>query len=124
MNTKVKNTYFTGVPAWALSLISSIVTLIFMFVLADILSSIMGEDDGEALAYVIFDSLIAIFCFLICWKYPKSYWYVPIISNMVGIVSAFVEPTFWETSLWKYIVAGWVLSILASLLGRYFGLKK
>lgn len=124
MNKKIKNTYFVNMPAWTLSIMASIVTLVVMFILGYFFGSFINVVDSEFIGYIIYDILIIVFCFYICRIYPKSYWYVPILTNLFGLISAMVEPTFWETNQWKIICTGWILSVLSSLLGRNFGLKK
>jgi len=54
---------------------------------------------------------------------PKSIWYVPILCNIIGIISAIVEPTFWKGSLWIVICSGWALSIITSIIGALIGKK-
>jgi uncharacterized membrane protein YvlD (DUF360 family) len=41
----------------------------------------------------------------------------------IGIISAIIEPNFWISSLWMFICGGWVLSIIASIIGYYIGRK-
>ena len=51
----------------------------------------------------------------------KSIWYVPILCNASGIISAIVEPNFWTTSLWIVICGGWVLSLIGAISGAMVG---
>jgi hypothetical protein len=46
---------------------------------------------------------------------------VPVLCNIIGIISAIYEPTFWKGSLWIVICSGWILSIIASIIGMMIG---
>ena len=122
MNSNKQKAVF-GIPSWGLSLITAALSLVFLFLLAALLSLIpkMGEDIGELIAYVSYDVLIATSCFFICRHNPKSIWYVPILCNTMGIISAIVEPNFWITSLWIVICGGWILSLIGAISGAFIG---
>jgi hypothetical protein len=123
METKEKRYFFSKIPSWGLSLITAFVSLILLLVLASLLSSIpkIGENLSEVIAYISYDIIIAIACFFICRRNPKSIWYVPILCNTMGIISAIVEPNFWITSLWIVICGGWVLSLIGAISGAMVG---
>jgi hypothetical protein len=86
MKTKERKFLF-GIPSWRLSLFAAIFSLVILFIIADLLGSILNIDKnfGEGIAYIIYDILIAAACFFICRNNPKSIWYVPIICNTMGI---------------------------------------
>src|SRR4030066_1824233 len=117
MGTKEKK--LLGMPSWGLALLTAFVTSILLIVIASLLGSILpiAENISEGIAYIVFNILVAAACFFICKHDPKSVWYVPIIANIPGIFSAIVEPNFWITDLWIFIGIGWVLSVVASILG-------
>jgi len=122
MKTRNNKSIFTGIPAWALSLFTAFVSLIILFVLAEILAELFEKGDvGEIIAYLFYDILIAIGCFFICRQEPGSLWYVPVISNTMGIISAIVEPNFWITYLWMLICGGWAISVAGAILGAITG---
>ena len=123
METIEKRSFFSKIPSWGLSLITAFVSLIFLIVLASLLSSIpkIGENMGELIAYISYDIIIAIACFFICRHNPKSIWYVPIICNTMGIISAIVEPNFWISALWIVMCSGWVLSLIGAFSGALIG---
>jgi hypothetical protein len=112
-----------GLPSWGLSLIVAITTLIFTIFLAHLLGSIFkgNENITQGIAYVTWALLIAIACFVICKNNPKSIWYVPILCNICGIISAIVEPNFWTTELWIFICGGWILSAIGAISGATVG---
>ena len=124
MKTKEKKFLF-GIPSWGLSLLTAVISLIFVIFLASLLGSIPTIDKGysEGIAYIIFDIIIAIACFFICRHNPKSIWYVPILCNTGGIISAIVEPNFWITAMWIFTCGGWVLSIIGAISGAIIGRK-
>ncbi len=111
-----------GLPSWGLSLIVSILSLLILFFLAYLLGSIFkNENVAEWTAYIIYDIIIATACFFICRNNPKSIWYVPILCNTMGIISAIVEPNFWITSLWIVTCGGWILSLAGAITGTLIG---
>ena len=123
METKEKRHFFSKIPSWGLSLITAFISFILLFFLADLLSliPIIGKNLSEVIAYISYIIMIAIACFYICRHNPKSVWYVPILCNIFGIITAIVEPTFWITSLWIIICSGWVLSLIGAISGAMVG---
>jgi hypothetical protein len=81
----------------------------------------IDKDISEAIAYVLFAIIIAAACYFICRHHPKSIWYVPIIVNIPGVISAIIEPNFWKTDLWILICGGWVVSVIAAIIGAKLG---
>ncbi len=123
MKNKVNRSFLYDLPSWAQSILWVLASGIILFGLGEGVGNIfkINEDIAGAISYIIFDVLIAMGCFYIIKLNPKSIWYVPIISNIVGIIAAFKEPNFWITPLWILICSGWVLSVIASLLGARAG---
>jgi len=123
METKKKSSIFSGIPSWALALFTLIGAFIVLFGLGEGVGNILNIDKNIAgtIPYIIFDILIAVGCYFIVRQNPRSIWYVPLICNVTGIIAAIFEPTFWGTSLWMLICGGWVLSLIASFLGRWVG---
>ena len=115
-----------GIPSWLLAGLTSIIAVIVLIVFAGLLGSISGldKDVSEGISYLIYGIIITIACFYICRNDPNSIWYVPIIANISGIISAIVEPNFWVTSIWIYISIGWVLSIIGAIIGSLNGIRK
>ncbi|MFC1731079.1 hypothetical protein ACFL6I_12165 [candidate division KSB1 bacterium] len=123
MGKKTKKSYLAGIPAWALSLITLIVSFFLLFILASLLGSlkIISDNSGELIAYIIYDILIALACFTICRTHPKSVWYTPVICSLLCIISAFVEPTFWVSPLGILLGSGFVLSVMGAIIGASMG---
>jgi hypothetical protein len=68
--------------------------------------------------------IIAVACFYIVRKNPKSIWFVPLICNaysLVGIVYAIVDTTFGKESYGIILCFGLVISITASIFGARIG---
>ena len=122
MSTKKKKPFLSGIPSWALAALSFIAAFILFFVLGDV-GGMMNIDAkiGEPILYIIYGLFIAVCCFFIVRQDPKTIWYVPILCNAIGIYAAIDEPNFWISSLWMFICGGWVLSIIASVIGYYIG---
>jgi hypothetical protein len=123
MKTQKNRSFIKTIPSWTLSLIWVLITFIVLFGVGEGLGELIKIDEniGSALAYIIFDLLVAVGCFFIVKWNPKSIWYVPLICNAVGIIAAIVEPTFWISSLWIFNCGGWVLSLIASIIGARVG---
>ena len=121
-----KPKYLFGIPSWLLAILTSIIALIVLIVFAGVLGSISGldKDVSEGISYLIYGVIITIACFYICRNDPKSIWYVLILVNAAGIISAIVEPNFWVTSIWIYITIGWVMSIIGAIIGSLTGVRK
>ena len=104
------------------SIITAVLSLFVLLILAALFGSIkcIGES-GELMAFIVYFFFIAVACFFICRKYPRSAWYVPVLCNATGILSAIIEPNFWITDLWKINMAGWGLSIISAILGTWIG---
>jgi hypothetical protein len=124
----VKKPFFAGIPSWGLALLIMLLAFVFLMVVSDIFAMIfrISEDNavGEWVFYVLYNLIIAVGCFFICRQNPKSILYVPVLCNIIGIISAIVERNFWISSLWIVICSGWVLSIIASIIGAQSGRKK
>ena len=123
MKTKANRSFLFGLPSWVQSVLWVIASTMILFGLGEGVGNILkiNEDIAGAIPYIIFDVLIAVGCFYIVKWNPKSIWYVPLICNVIGIIAAIIEPSFWRTSLWMLICAGWVLSVIASVIGARVG---
>ena len=126
METTNKKQFLFGMSAFTLAVITAIISILVLFAIGYPLQSFKfnGMQIGDWIAYIITGILISIACFFICREYPKSIWYVLIISNAIGIIPAFVESNFWITNMWKQNLCVWVLSILSGLIGASAGKQK
>jgi hypothetical protein len=122
MEAKVQKSLL-GLPSWGLSLVIGVFTIILLIVIASLVGTIPGvkEEVSEGIGYIICAVVIVAACFFICKNNPSSVWYVPVLCNIGGIFSAFVEPTFWTTSMWIFICIGWILSLIGAIIGAIVG---
>ena len=123
MKTKSNKSFLTNMPSWILSVLWVIVSTLLLFGLGEGVGNIfkINKDVAGAIPYIVFDVLIAVGCFYIVKWNPRSIWYVPLICNAIGIIAAFIEPTFWKTELWMLYCGGWALSLVASIMGARIG---
>jgi hypothetical protein len=122
-----KKPFLWGIPSWGLALLTTLLAFVVLMVVGDILTAIFRipeSDTGDLVFYIIYNLIIAGCCFYICRQNPKSIWYVPVLCNIIGIISAIIEPNFWISSLWIAICSGWVLSIILSIIGARLGGRK
>ena len=126
MKTKRRKSFLTGIPSWGLALLTMLLAFVFLMIVGDIIAAIfkIPEGKGDLVFYILYNLIIIGGCFFICRQNPKSILYVPILCNIIGIISAIVEPTFWKGSLWIVICSGWVLSIITSIIGARMGKRK
>ena len=126
MKPNRKKSFLAGIPSWALALLTLFGATLIMFVVAEGLVPYMKikEETGEALSGVLYGIIIAVCCYFIVKKNPKSFWYVLLICNAFVIIAAIAEPGFWiSTSMWIPMCGGLVLSIIASIIGARKGRK-
>lgn len=125
MKKKLRRINSIKIPGFVLAFITALIATLILFILADVLVDIVGlGETGEAISYICYDLIIALACFFICRKYPKSAWNVFIICNASGILSAISEPNFWISNIWVFICSGWLLSGITSILGTVKGKRK
>jgi uncharacterized phage infection (PIP) family protein YhgE len=123
-----KNPHFLGIPSWGLALLTMFLTFIVLMVLVSISTAVFKIKEsniGDLVFYILYGIVVAVCCYFIVKKNPKSIWYVPIICNTIGIIAAIVEPNFWiSTSMWIPMCGGLVLSIITSIIGARVGKRK
>lgn len=117
--------FLKGMMSLLLSILCLIVFTVIVFTVAYGLDS---YDSSSAISYFLFGVLSAIASFLIIKNNPSSVWYVPLIINAATIISAFVED-FWGIPpegipMGIPVVGGWILTIIASILGVLRGRRQ
>jgi hypothetical protein len=115
-----KRPYLTGIPSWALALIAMFGIFIVLMVIGEGLKT--DTIMGEVLTYIMLGIVNAICCFLIVRQNPKSIWYVPLILNVIYIISTFVEAV--EILDWIAICGILALSLSASIIGARMGRRE
>jgi MFS family permease len=78
----------------------------------------------DIIVLMLYILIIAVACFYIVRKNPKSIWFVPLICNAYGIVAAIINTTFWKESYGIILCFGLMLSITASIIGAGMGRRK
>lgn len=125
MRSKIINRIFK-IPSWGLALLVAFSTAVLLMILGIFIGPIIKSCGyiADASPYISYAIIISVACFYICKHNPKSFWYVPILCNPFGIISAIVEPNFWTTTMWILVCGGWVLSIIGSISGAMVGRKE
>ena len=126
MGKKEKKSWFAGIPAWGLSLMTFFVSIVLVFILNDESASEMpGYNPTEILKMIFYAIVIAVVCFFICRTHPKSVWYTPIICNALGIIAviiAIVTPAHFTTAEpWIFWSSSFLLSIIGAIVGAMIG---
>jgi uncharacterized membrane protein len=121
-----RKSLFDKTQAWQLSIITAVLSLVLVFALAGLgkllLVNLLGisintsEPIEDLFSYLSTGILLAVACFIICRRNPKSIWYTPIICNALGILAAF-DPGFWSSERWIAFGIGWILSLIGALVG-------
>ena len=116
MKSKLSST----IPSIFLALIVCAVSTILVFIVAEILAF----DRESYIAYSFGSILIAAGCYFIIADNPKSFWYVPVVSNALLILASIIEPNFWRGNMWIPICSGWFVTINASIMAFIIGRKQ
>jgi hypothetical protein len=114
---KLKKSLFTGIPAWALSLMSFFAMFMLAFVLEFEISAI------EVIYWIFYVLFLNIACFLICRKYPKSVWYTPFIYNGISIlfILVYIFTDYENTTELILAISLLVLSLIVAIIGSSIG---
>jgi len=101
------------VPAWALSLLGALFAAVVVGVLNNYIE--------VPLTYIIWSLMLVIASFLICIIHPERVWIVPLLCNILVILPAACDNSFWTTSFGIIIGTGIILSLIAAHLGAIIG---
>ena len=123
MGKKAKKSHLAGIPAWALSLSTLGVSIIFMIIFNNIIYSLNIIDHSlfEIIAAIFICIWIVVAIFIICRTHPKSVWYTPIICNALGIIVAILDPNFWTQPISILLGSCFVLSVIGAIVGARIG---
>jgi hypothetical protein len=128
MKSDKKNSFLPNLPSGVLALLTSIAAIFVVLcyvVIYGFLTFARHDDEiigSTIIPLTLYLSIIIIFNILIVRQNPHSFWYVPIITNLVGIIVAFIKSGFWnEPSFWIPVSGGWLLSIISSIIGARMG---
>jgi len=103
------------IPAWALSLFAAFLSAVVIGVLNNYID--------VPLTYIIWSLLLVTASFLICILHPVKVWIVPLLCNILVILPAACDSSFWTTSFGIIIGTGVVLSFVMAHLGAMIGTK-
>jgi hypothetical protein len=104
------------VPAWGLSLLAAL--------LAAVVVGVLNNYIEVPLTYFIWSLLLVLASFLICLIHPGKVWTVPLLCNILAILPAACDNSFWTTSFGIIIGAGVVVSFVAAHLGAMIGRQR
>jgi hypothetical protein len=104
------------IPAWALSLFSAILSAVILSMLRDYIN--------EPFTYIAWSMMLVTASFLICIVHPGKVWIVPLLCNILAVLPAACDDSFWTTSFGLIIGSGVVLSVIAAHLGALTGRKR
>ncbi len=125
MKSTIKKSLKEGVKSSVFALLTTFLAFVVSWIAGEIICAVFQINEESETALVIFIMLInlinAVACFFICRKYHKSFWYVPVLCNVMGIIIAITEQDIWKGSLWIVLCSGWLLSLAAALAGSYSG---
>ena len=121
-----KKSRLSGIPAWALSILTLVALIIVMSIFHDPFGH--GDSTFEIIGYIVWDVLITAACFIICKTHPKSVGYTSVICNAVSIASVIVPiiyPEYWPSlSEWIFWISSIVLSVIGAIAGAKIGRRK
>ena len=101
------------VPAWALSLLAAL--------LSAVITGILNNYIDVPLTYFIWSLIMVAASFLISIIHPTKVWIVPLLCNILVILPAACDNSFWTTSFGVIIGTGVVLSFIVAHLGAMIG---
>ena len=104
------------VPAWGLSLLAAL--------LAAVMTGVLNNYIEVPLTYIIWSLLLVVASFLICIIHPGKVWIVPLLCNILVILPAACDNSFWTTSFGIIIGTGVLLSFVAAHLGAMIGRQR
>ena len=113
-------------PSWALAFGATIISYLILMITARFLGEFksLSGTTVNITTFVVYGIIIGAACFFISRKYPESWWHVPVICNIIGITSAFGEPVFLISNLWKLFGIGWILSVIGTIAGVITGRRR
>ena len=121
LKLKAIKAFLAGIPSWGLALLTLVLSFTPFMAVAEQYTRHGELEHGVAFFFLILYYLLpTIGCFLIVKQNPKSIWYVPLICNACTIGMA-LSGDFWATELWKLLGGEFVLSIIAAIIGAFFG---
>jgi hypothetical protein len=95
----------------------TVVTEVIVYISVIVEGLVKPEVMSGSLGIFIYSLINAICCFFIVKYRPFSIFFVPMIINVFILVMAFFNTVFWIDPWWAPVVGGWVLCLMASIIG-------
>jgi len=103
-------------PAWAFSLLAALISAVVIGILKNYIN--------EPLTYIIWSLLLMTASFLISSIHPVRVWIVPLLCNILVILPAACDNSFWTTSFGIIIGTGVLLSFVMAHFGAMIGKQR
>jgi hypothetical protein len=109
---------------WA-SVVLLLTTFVFFIAIGESMTEGKGIVGFMVYFLITYYIVLAVSCFLIVKKNPRSFWFVPLVCNALTIVAAITDSSFWkDTKLTFVFCSALVLSIIASIIGALVGRRR
>jgi hypothetical protein len=109
---------------WAFAVLF-LTTLFFLFAIGESLTEGKGIVGFMVFFLIAYYIVLAVSCFVIVKKNPRSFWFVPLVCNALTIISLITDPDVWKDPRWIFVFgSAWVLSIIASIIGALVGRRR
>jgi len=124
IGTKEKKTYKAAIVSSSLALSAFILLTVLLLVFIIWLGLIGFADILGILILCLYYVVIAICCFFIVKQNPGTVWYVPILCNGMFFYFLLAKNSIWTyPMIWIPVCCGFLLTIIASMLGARRGKK-
>lgn len=97
------------VPAWALSFFAALVSAVIIGNLKNFIE--------PPFTYIVWSLLLMTASFLISILHPRRVWVIPLYCNILVILPAVFDDSFWNSSLGGILGTGVLLSLVVAKLG-------
>ncbi len=97
---------------------------LFAAVMAAVIVGFLNNYIEVPLIYIVWSLILVTASFLICILHPRSVWLVPILCNVLVLLPAACDNSFWTTSFGIIIGTGVLLSFIMAHLGAMIGRKR
>lgn len=118
MEKKAEEFRLAQIPAWTMSLIIFVLSIISAFIFEHV--TIPGNSTLGIVGLIFYVVLIPVASFIITMIHPKSVWYTPFVCNPVALLGTIFHPLVWTTLL-EYLF--WVSSLVLTVIGAFVGAK-
>jgi hypothetical protein len=121
MQTSGKASISSAIRSGKFALSSGIIPSIVFYIALLYTEGFGGSKNAEIISESLYFLIIAICCFFIVKKNPSSVLYTPILSNAMPFYFLAVISNYWNDPSTWIPIGGFVLSIIASIIGARAG---